>query len=107
MATGGLFFAQHAGPGGRTRTTRASSGREDDARQGWSSRRRELADDIEAIHIWHANIEEEQIWFGSAHQIDRLCCGGAFANDLSIRGDNHAADKWIRADQSYALRGKR
>src|SRR6266851_5522950 len=59
--------------------------REDDARQGWCPSRREFADDIEAIHIWHANVEEEQIGFGGTHQIDRLCCGGAFANDLYLR----------------------
>ena len=55
--------------------------REDDAWEAMISGGKG-ADDVEAIHIWHTDIEEEEIGVGGAHQIDRLCSSCALADDL-------------------------
>ena len=43
-----------------------------------------LADDFEAIHFWHIDIEKNQVGMILCRQGDGLLAGGGFANDFDL-----------------------
>jgi hypothetical protein len=40
---------------------------------------------VETIHAGHLNVEEEQLWFGDAYEIDRLGSCHPFTNYVYFR----------------------
>ena len=45
----------------------------------------ELGGQVEAVHAGHLDVEEEQLWFGDAYEIDGLGCRHPFTHYVYFR----------------------
>jgi hypothetical protein len=54
---------------------------DDDAREGCAV---EIADNLEAAHSGHLQIEKNQVWLEGANEVERLPAGLCFANYLNV-----------------------